>query len=209
LDVSQQEHNVSFRGTGARSNRVTTDYVRQLALDRREELSAPEIHRRVEARYGPRSISLSTVRRVITEIGEDESAPWSAMEADPDEAELVLPVLRAVIQNAIVVGRPLRLSQAEAVAISHIRAVTGEAVPLWDVLQLATAYAHGLIDPADLDAFLAFRPWVGADEAAAYERAVELGRVGRYLGLRYEEPEALYREEMQRREEEARDGEQR
>ncbi len=117
--------------------------------------------------------SLKTVRDIAAEVTpRDESGDWSFARAHTSEAELVLPVLAAVVENTA--GRVRRVSNREAEWIARMREAVSD-IPLWWSYLFArrflVAQERGE-STAPLDEFLAFAPW---REGSRYGDAYLLG----------------------------------
>ncbi len=152
------------------------------------ELSAGAIHRRLEleansgeADFGPADVpSQRTIHNIVREhTPKDETERWLLMDAEGDEATLVLPVLATIIEK--MEGRRSSVTQAEAQWIVRIRRATPD-LDLWTVYTLALAYMMGPEEGTKdhLDAFLAFAPWRSEDDRRRYNKATEKGLMRLY-----------------------------
>ncbi len=109
---------------------------------------------------------------------------WALSKASDEEAALVLPVLREVIDRSE--GRVASISTAMAQQIVRIRRQIPDeywpitSLTLWDIYELAVEYLlaeeRGL-EPKGADAYLAFAPWRGLGEIMRYEDAVRKGSI--------------------------------
>ena len=132
---------------------------------------------------------------------------WSLAKASDEEAALVLPVLREVVDRTG--GQVASFSTAMAQQIAKIRRLIPEEfwpttlITFWDVYALAAEYIvaeERKQPPTGPDAYLAFAPWRGLWEVMRYEQAVREGRIApRLLPLEIKE---LYAAEADRAEEE-------
>lgn len=155
---------------------------------------------------------LPTVRTIVNirkrHRPADPADPWTSLGADPGDAELVLPVLRALIRRSTLLGQRPWLDRAQAEAIVAIRRAAPDLDP-WSVYNLTVFILSGVVDAADVDAYLAFGSWRDETAAEQYGNAYRDGVIGQALNLNYEDPDEVYLAEMNRRAQEARDDEQR
>jgi hypothetical protein len=133
-------------------------------------------------------------RRTIQRIAQaarvkDHSGPWSLADAAGDEAEVVLPILRAYLNLASLqdTRRAPYLTKAEARWIIKVRRAA-PSLHAFDVYFLARAYLVREIrrqETFDLDALLAFTPWDETERPGphgstytmreAYRKGIEAG----------------------------------
>lgn len=177
--------------TSERRRRRIYDPAVLVAIERgvAQGLTAARIEEKLkedEGLEGKATPSARTIRDIATRLTpEDESEAWTLATDDGDETQFLLRVLRQVIWMSN--GKWRQLSVAEARVLKLIRKAT------WDLdLDEITAYltarryvsllARGE-STADLDAYLAFAPWVfdqeqedsgdgGFINAPAYQRGV-------------------------------------
>lgn len=119
-----------------------------------------------------------TIQRDVRAIHPpDPSGLWSFSPAEGGDATFVLTTLATVIYETH--GRVARLGNRTADWVQAIHAVAPDLDP-WNVFVLARMYeARGErnLDVDDLDAWLAFGPWRGAEAALRYQEAVTKGWV--------------------------------
>ena len=151
-----------------------------------------------DARFSDRVPSLKTINNHRRRLrSPDPDQPWSVFDAEPGEAELVLPVLRK-LQN--LPSRPGFLMPLEiAHALIAIRRAAPD-VPAWSAYHLAVFAVAGL-SLQSVHAYLAFAPWRSDENAQAY---MGLQAPGVELVFEYEDPDEAYAAEMAQREREAR-----
>ena len=132
--------------------------------------SAAQIERQLQLDFPEHRVPSSrTIQRVVKSLQEDDSSDepadseWSMANARGDEAQIVLPVLRAVVQESQ--GRRLSISIREAEWIVKVlRAAPG--LPPWPAYVLATKYMQREARGAQnlmLDLSLAFQVWTGME----------------------------------------------
>jgi hypothetical protein len=132
-----------------------------------------EIDRRLKDRDDlPRPLPvLRTIQRIFREVSPpDRSGDWSLMDAAPDEVEIMLPVLAAILERSE--GAKDTMSRAEAEALLRVR-TAGPDLPPWESYMLACEYlvrADAGDPTVDLDAFLAFAPWRSGENLARFRR---------------------------------------
>jgi hypothetical protein len=156
------------------------DAIRDMSL-RDSRWSASAIHRVLDddERFRGRVPEPRTITRYMTKVRTvDPAERWQLLDATLDEARLVLPVLREILQ--VTDGRVRWFSRAEASIIARLRAATSETIPAWNAYSYAVAWspihAAGGETLYHLDAAIALIDWttVPADEAyAAYSRITE------------------------------------
>lgn len=136
----------------------------------------PAIHEELVKRHKSRAPSLRTVETWYRKLSPpDVTGAWSFTEAD--EPELVLPVLAALISETR--GRRKELTNAEAEWIAKICGAAPGIDP-WYAYILARLYMlrkQAGLTSLDIDAYLAYAPWRGEQEAQAYGQALEEGWV--------------------------------
>lgn len=121
-----------------------------------------EIQRSLERdeRFVGRVPGYRTVQRIAAEVNlPDGSGTWHPIQADPEEAALVLPVLARVIE--VSKGKIREFTNDQARYIARVRLMVPD-LPLYAAFQAAESYQHLLsrgTTTNDLDAFLAFAPW--------------------------------------------------
>jgi hypothetical protein len=144
--------------------------------------SAPAILRELEAEKVVGRPALRTVQRVVRDLQSigDDSAPWSLLEAEADEAELVLPALAGLLDRALGEGKTT-LTQVEAAAVIHVRraAPTLHPYPAYVVAMEYLFRASQGAPTTDLDFYLGSRPWEHREEHAhRYTFAIALSHLG-------------------------------
>ena len=154
------------------------EFIRELV---RRHLSPPQILKELKSqeRFSQRVPSLRQIQRLKAKWSpSDPSAPWSLTDGDEEsDPALVLPVLAVVISETK--GRKTRLTKAEAQSITRIRRIAPDCDP-WDAYVFARLYLlkeQADIPSVDIDAYLAYAPWRGKQEAQAYGQALEEGWV--------------------------------
>jgi hypothetical protein len=135
--------------------------------------SAPAIWRELEDAHVVGRPALRTVQRVVRELQLDtDSAPWSLLDADFDEAELVPPVLAAII--LVTSADVSTITRAEAAAVARVR----RAAPTLDLYAsflvarlylVAQEHANDRLK-LELDLYLGLQPWRSQELLDAYER---------------------------------------
>ena len=145
------------------------------------------ILRKLEQDFPDRVPTERTVGDIVREVRPpDQSKPWLAEDADPNEAAVILPVVGAVLEHSA--GEVRAITNAEAEWIYLIRTIAAVDDDLWDAYRLARLAVSGFRD--DVICYLALTPWL--DNGERYLRAVERGLVESSIYLRYETPgEAL------------------
>lgn len=131
-----------------------------------EGLTPAQIERRLidEGIHIAEQPSRRTLQRIVQAARiKDTSGAWSLADAEGDEAEVILPVLRAYL-NLVSLNdraRDLFLTKAEAKWIVKVRRAA-PSLHVFDVYFLARAYLvreSRRQETFDLDALLAFEPW--------------------------------------------------
>ena len=126
-----------------------------------------------------------TLRDMLKEFRPPEPTDtWSLAKASDEEAALVLPVLREVIERSG--GEVASFSTPMAEQIARIRRLIPDKpwpailLTFWDVYVLAVEYLRAKERkqlPDGADAYLAFAPWRGLEEVMRYEQALKEGRI--------------------------------
>lgn len=156
--------------TGASASRIR-DQLENEALKGQAQFSVTEIPR------------LRTVQNIVADLRPREpSGSWSLADADTDEAALVMPVWREVVEHSE--GKISHLTTAEAKWIVRIRRVAPELYPeglsFWNIYLLAREYVL-LIEQkkptTGPDTYLAYAPWETLEAALRYEEAVRKKRI--------------------------------
>lgn len=156
--------------TGASASRIH-DQLENEALKGQAQFSVTEIPR------------LRTVQNIVADLKpRDPSGPWSLADADTDEAALVMPVWREVVDYTQ--GKISHLTTAEAKWIVRIRRVAPELYPnglsFWNIYLLAREYVL-LIEQkkptTGPDVYLAYAPWESLLAALRYEEALRKKRI--------------------------------
>ncbi len=122
--------------------------------------------------------SLRTVQNIVADLKPPKTSdPWSLADVGTDEAALVMPVWREVVDYTQ--GEVSYLTKAEAKWIVRIRRVAPKLYPdglsFWHIYLLAREYVL-LTDrkkpTTGPDVFLAYAPWESLKAALLYEEAV-------------------------------------
>jgi hypothetical protein len=111
-----------------------------------------------------------TIRNIIADLPSgDGSGRWSIADDDGDEIRFLLEVLRHVIQMSN--GKMRNLSIAEAKVLRVIAKAAPDLEPVFAYLTARryVAQQEKKESTFDLDAYLAFQPWVQGGEADAAE----------------------------------------
>ena len=137
--------------------------------------------------YRDRAPEIRTIQNYLRlfAVG-DKSEPWSmADEVNDEDARVVLDVLAVAVSLSR--GKETSVTKGQAEWVVKVSRATPGLDPEW-VRVLAQAYHIRQAmesDTADLDCFLAYRPWQGRDEALRYYLLVEEGSIPRapvYVG---------------------------
>lgn len=117
-----------------------------------------------------------TIKRILDELSEIYTTePASLAAFEPATARLVLDSLREAV--AATEGRIAHVTATEATWIGRVAAAAPSLSP-WDRFRVARAYVlrdHTGASTTDLDALVAFQPWLGPQERDAYRGAVVAG----------------------------------
>lgn len=152
------------------------DKVLELAIA--HGLSATDVHRELLASEGEDIPHLRTIQRWVREMTRrNDSAEWSIGESDILEAREVIPVLEAIIIRSR--GEIRTVTQAEARWIGLV-AASAPGLDKWRVWVVARLYQmreHQGAGFDDLDAFLAFTPWIDDQAYENYSKAIALDLV--------------------------------
>mgnify|MGYP006966873253 CR=1 FL=1 len=137
------------------------------------------IHRKVSAEGW--EVSTRTVERMAKEYrAPDESPPWTVEDSDPEDAKLILAWLANIIEGGFVVYRQdRRLTKAEAFWYLQIRRIAPDLsfVRAGIVANLYRIRAAKEASTEELDAYLGFAPWRGAEALERYKEMVGAGWV--------------------------------
>lgn len=145
-----------------------------------EGLSGAAIAGRLQQEYaaGRLPVQPPTARGVQAwieqgKVGPDDlDMPWRFVDT-PDDAPLILPVVRAVLDDVAMRGLPpRRVTRREADWIASIRRAAPDLEDTWTVFYMARLMGT---DPAAVDVFLVYAPW--RDGAEALAAAVRAGTV--------------------------------
>ena len=137
----------------------------------RSDLTPAAIHRKVSENW---EVSTRTVERMAKEYrAPDESPPWTVEDSDPEDAKLILEWLASF--NGF--GKGLKKVEAfwhlkiQRIApdLSFVRA--GILANLYRIRTAKEASTE------ELDAYLGFAPWRGAEALERYKQMVGAGRV--------------------------------
>lgn len=163
---------------GRRRSYLDADVEQEIRLLALQDANAPEIRRTLEqnAKIKDRLPTERTIYRIVREMRPaDPSGPWSPATADPQEAALVLDVLRAAIIETQ--GRTQGFTNAEAEQVVRLRTMRPD-LPAYEAFILARDYLARRANQQptdDLDSYLVFAPWQGPDAAEAYADAIAQG----------------------------------
>lgn len=176
------------------------DTTRRLAIEH-PDWSPTQVHKAIETQYG-KAIevdgvpSLRTVQRFLADFsGPDESGPWSLAEGDPDDAALVLPMLRVLdddraelARHGWGVGQSRRPTRAQAGWVVRIKRAAPDLTDDGLILHLAAVATRGGWGVETVQRFLAYAPW--RDDGEALAAAIHKKVVGfdvAWIG-RFEDP---------------------
>ena len=162
-----------------RGRRIAPDILDRIAELADKGIAATEIYKDLQGdeRYADRlPDSVRTIQSVVRDLTPHLALEerWSVVEASPQEAAAVLPVLASVISESG--GRRQWLTRAEAQWISKLRLVAPDLLP-FETYRLARLYllrAERNEATDDLDTALAYAPWRG-DQNEVYKRAIQEG----------------------------------
>jgi hypothetical protein len=153
-------------------------YEQVLELTILYNLSATEIYGRLLRSGDASTPHLRTIQRWAREmVRRKDSQTWSLSESDILEAREVIPVLEVVIVRSA--GGIRTVSQSEARWIGLV-AACAPSLHKWHVWVLARLYeitANQDGSFQELDAFLAFTPWIDRQAFENYLKAIDLGLV--------------------------------
>jgi hypothetical protein len=160
-----------------RGRRIAPDILDRIAELADKGIAATEIYKDLQGdeRYADRlPDSVRTIQSVVRDLTPHLALEerWSVVEASPQEAAAVLPVLASVISESG--GRRQWLTRAEAQWIAKLRVVASDLVP-FDTYRLARLYLLRLErgeTTDDLDGAVAFAPWRSEENDEAYRRAI-------------------------------------
>jgi hypothetical protein len=137
-----------------------------------------QIHRHLSntKAFEGRVPSERTVQRIVSEFrSRDRSGAWTMEDGTPEEAAAVFTFLAPIIHRTR--GRVQSLSKAQVSYLVKILAVCTK-IPPDMAFFVASQYVNRTAaqEPVDdLDAYLAFQPWRGKENSAAYYRAIDSG----------------------------------
>jgi len=153
-------------------------YEQVLELAIVHDLSATKIHRELLSVGDAQIPHLRTIQRWVRDMARrSDSQTWTLSESDILEAREVIPVLEVIIVRSR--GHIRTVSRAEGRWIGLI-AASAPSLHKWSVWVLARLYemrANQEGSFQDLDAFLAFTPWIDGQAFQNYMKAIDLGLV--------------------------------
>jgi hypothetical protein len=160
----------------SRGRQIPIDVDREIAALVRAGYGPAQISRHLEQGPNAGEVSEKTVQRRVRDLRPgDSSGPWSAADADPEEARLVLDVVAEVFFSTAGRVWPTKNHVAE---IARLRKTAPSIPPLW-ADNLARAYRlckEQRRDSRHLDLALALRPWEGPEGADQMAQALGLPR---------------------------------
>jgi hypothetical protein len=170
LMVAKQKSSGESRKTrqGTRTDPDIQLEVERLAVD---GWNAAAIHRKLsnDPRFTKRLPVARTIQNLVRAVTpRDPSDPWSLVDSNAEDAELVLPVLAAVAENTE--GRREVMTQLEAEWTVRLRRSVPDLPPLW-VARLIWEYMlreERKQSTAELDQMLGFAPWRSAKASSRY-----------------------------------------
>ena len=114
--------------------------------------------------------TLRTIQRMVADITPDDpTGPWTLADAAGEDAEKILPGLR----EAIELGKTLTKQEAEWVLKISLAAPEIDSAELYRLARVYRWRLHVGMPIDDLDAYLAYRPWMGREEREAWRAALE------------------------------------
>ena len=145
---------------------------------------AIEVELQLDGRFESSELpSGRTIRDILSELAALESAPWTLADEDDAETPFLLDVLREVYRMSK--GGRRHLTSTEAEMLKRIGRAA-PCIPPYQAFLLARSYLLRQVreeTTADLDAFLAFRPFSGKTGVVEeYSRAVEDGWFADFYG---------------------------
>ncbi len=162
---------------GPRIDLDVQDEIRKLALDEAAPATPAQIFRHLEreTKFEGRVPELRAIQRFVKKLAPpDPSGEWSFVDAEPEDARLVLDVLAEITART---NGQARITCATAEWIIKIRKAAPSISPL-EAYQFAKEYRareDRRIDTRDLDLMLAFAPWESDDARKVYDSMVYSG----------------------------------
>jgi len=153
-------------------------YEKVLELAIVHDLSATDIYRELSSSSDEPIPHLRTIQRWVREMARrNDSVDWSIGDSDILEAREVIPVLEAIIIRSGGEIRAVTKSEARCIGLIGASAHGLDKWRTWILARLyqMREYQGGGFD--DLDAFLAFTPWIDSQAYENYLRAIELGLI--------------------------------
>lgn len=125
--------------------------------------------------------SRRTIESWVATFRTEGGEPWTLTLGTEETAELVLPVLQAIVEHSE--GRVRTIGVEAARWVVAVRRAVPDLDP-WDAYLVARQYlAAAGTSTTELDLLLAYAPWRGASEAARYGRAITRGLVVPHQGM--------------------------
>jgi hypothetical protein len=160
------------------------DQLRLIAIEH-PDWSAPQVLKELDSRLKPADVSLRQVQRFLREFSQpDASGPWSWAEGEPEDAALVLPVIRSLIEDEWAPTRWPTVAVASWIVRIH-RAFPDDELAADPALvyALAALANRGGEHLETVQTYLAFTPW--RDGGDGLFRAVSRGlaTTGAVFGL--------------------------
>jgi hypothetical protein len=152
-------------------------------------LTSKSIKAELDRVFGEDAPSERSVDTIVRAARQQSREPWNFAEADPDEARLVLPVYRALIEWWPL--HPVVLTAGQAAWIAKIRRVAPD-IPLEEAGRAALS-GIGVAGPDGdtLRDFLAYAPWRSEADANAYTAAFNDRRIRTYRGGEWTDPKEI------------------
>ena len=153
----------------AQRGRRTRPDIRSVALGlAKGGLQPAEIERLLHGTYGPEAPERRTIQSIVSEARQSPDDPWTLDATDADDAALVLPVLRVLLERMEAEGKRFRLTVPQAERIAWLRRAVPD-IPLREAGRLALM---STMPPAS---YLAWAPWRSEADASAYSDAAGRG----------------------------------
>ena len=170
----------------AQRGRRTRPDIRSVALGlAKGGLQPAEIGRLLHGAYGPEAPERRTIQSIVSEARQSPDDPWTLAATDADDAALVLPVLRVLLERMEAEGKRFRLTVPQAERIAWLRRAVPD-IPLREAGRLA------LMSTMPPVSYLAWAPWRSEADAAAYSDTAGRGLIDTYFPNEWSDPPANY-----------------
>ena len=157
---------------------ATQIYAELVRLGRLHDDAGQADHENLEAApWSERDVpDLRTIQRAVGDLRLPEGEPWTLCTNNADQAAAILPILAAVIREHSV---RVRLSCGQAEWLWTVRKIAPDLPPWWTYRVGMALLRRSSTDAptADIQAWLAFRPWASDEDSEAYSKAIEAGLV--------------------------------